>query len=158
MVSVAERIVGNIVATIGALAPFAAAGAGGAVRSSSTGDKFTKTPVAIVLALDESKEPQPYPALTCTLSIEVHIADDPQATTPTGWETRMDELVRMVEKALMVDPERGIGGNSGIDTRVLRHTKYPVVNAEGDGIQNICAALQLEVVYRHLRTDPEVVI
>lgn len=158
MASVAERIVSNIVTTIGALTPFAAAGAGGAVRSSSTGDKFTKTPVAIVLALDETKDPSPYTAYSCTLSIEVHIADDPQVTTPTGWETRMDELVRLVEKALMTDPERGIGGDSGVDTRILRHTKYPVVNAEGDGIQNICAALQLEVSYRHLRTDPEVVI
>lgn len=158
MTSVAETIAANLVSTIGAVAAFAAPTAGGCRRSSSDGDALTKFPVAVVVCRDETKSNDPFPAVTCRLGFEVHIVEHSSNATPTTWESHMDTLVRAVEKALMADPERGLGGNSGVDTQIARHVKYLMASEEDESVENLAAALFLDVTYRHLRTDPEVSI
>lgn len=158
MTSVAETIAANIVATVGAVAAFAAPTAGGCKRSSSDGDALLKFPVAVVVSRDETKSRGPFPAVSCRLSFEIHIVDHPDSASATTWESHIDTLLRAVEKALMVDPERGLGGNSGVDTEIVRHLKYLMANEADENVDNIAAALFVDVTYRHVRTDPEVSI
>lgn len=159
MTSVAERIASNIVSTIAALPAFAAPTAGGCRRSSSDGDEFSKLPSAFVFAREESKSKSPYPAYTCTLTFEIHVADAPSSAGATDWETYIDGHLRSIEKALMADPERGIGADSGVDTDLQRSIKYLALSdGEDKTIEGICAALIVDVTYRHKFDDPEVVI
>lgn len=158
MTSVAELIAANIVSTIAAIPAFAAPTAGGCKRSSSDGDELGKLPAAVVFCREETKSNGPFPAYTCTLSFEVHIADAASSATTTGWEAYMDGMLRSVEKALMATPDRGIGGDSGVDTDIQRSMKYLALSEDEGSVEGICAALMVDVTYRHLRTDPEVVI
>jgi len=158
MTSVAELIATNVVSTIAAIPAFAAPTAGGCKRSSSDGDELGNLPSAVVFCREETKSRGPMEGFTCTLSFEVHVADAPSAATATGWEAHMDAMLRSIEKALLVAPDRGIGSNSGVDTELQRSMKYLSLDEDNASVEGICAALMFDVTYRHRQDDPEVVI
>lgn len=156
MTSVAETIATNVVATIAAIPAFAAPTAGGCTRSWSAGQDLKKLPQAIVFCRDETKERGPFPAFSCRITFEVHLIDGPESASDATWETHIDGLIRSVEKALMADPGRGLGANSGVDTFPTRSSRYLVLDEPGENLENIAGVLFVDVTYRHDWKDPEV--
>jgi hypothetical protein len=113
------------------------------------GNSLKEIPCIIINTGIETKEPGPFPLTTCKFSIQIDVwirqSDDDERPT----ETLLNSLLVDIEKALMQDYTRG---NKAQNTNLLSIAPFETV--EGQPYAGLI--LEVEVLYRHLQTDPAV--
>ncbi len=116
-------------------------------RWKQKGNLLRQVPCIIINAGLEDKKPGPDPLVTCklTVSLDLWIRDD--SDNPT--DTILNSLFGDIEKALAVDYTRGV---SATDTNILSSTPFETV----EGAPHAGLMIEVEVHYRHQRTNPEV--
>ncbi len=113
------------------------------------GNSLRLIPCVIINAGPEEKDPTPNPLMTCRLSVylDIFIRQDEADLTPT--DTLLNSILGDIEKALMVDYTRG---GYAENTVIKGNTAFEAV----EGQPNAGIIIELEIVYEHLMTDPEV--
>ncbi|MFA5316200.1 MAG: hypothetical protein WC369_02110 [Dehalococcoidales bacterium] len=116
-------------------------------RFKARGNSILLQPCIVVCAGPENKTPGPDPMTTCKLSVELDLWVRQEVTDTQDTDTILNSLLGDIEKALMSD--HTLSGNCR-DVTVL--DILPFQTTEGN-IQ-FGLIIELEVHYRHLRTDP----
>lgn len=98
----------------------------------------------------ETKQPRPNPLFTCRLPLmlEFFVLQDKEDTLST--DERLNSLLGDIEKALMVDITRG---GFAEDTDILGNEPFLTI----EGQPNAGLTVDIEVLYRHKQTDPELI-
>ena len=117
-------------------------------RWQQRGNVLRSVPCIVISAGQEDKKPEPNPLMTCRLSVylELYIRQNETDLTPT--DSIINSLLGDIEKALMVDYTRS--GNAK-DTNIK--SVIPFETQEGQ--VNAGAVIELEIIYQHQQTDPE---
>jgi hypothetical protein len=116
-------------------------------RWAQKGNILQSVPAIIINSGQEEKRQEPNPQVTCkfTVYLDVWTRQDDTDTTPS--DQVVSGLLLDVEKALMADYTRG--GYAG-DTRVMNNVPFETV----DGMPSFGVQIEVEIIYKHLLTDP----
>lgn len=151
MVSIRDLILDDLVAVIGAVAPFNVAGAVQKIdsfRPDLDGNKFSVMPMVIVGATGETKENTPAGRYTCRLAVKLWVFDQKPISDSRSDNEIMFAHVTVIERAVVADRTRGIAGVS--DTVLEGFDHLPQ-----DENRRIAAEYNLTVIYQHDELDPE---
>jgi hypothetical protein len=116
-------------------------------RFQQRGNSISDVPCVVITAGPEDKEDRPDPQKTCTLTvnIDLYLRDDDDDTVNS--DTSLNSVLLDIEKALMIDYTRG---DYAAETHIRRITPFTVI----DGGVNYGAQIEVDVIYKHSRTNP----
>ena len=151
--SVRENILENIKAVLQAIT----AGAvynntiASVQRWKQRGNDTRQVPCIVINAGIEAKDPGPDPQSTCkfTVTLDLYMRQDDDDTANS--DTVLNSLYLDIEKALMADYTRG-----GYAEETSIRSAVPFETVEGQPTFGII--IELEIMYRHSRTDPAVFV
>lgn len=105
-------------------------------------------PAVVIAAGDEREDPAPDPLVTCVMTVYllVYTRDDPDDSNPA--DTRVNSLLSDIKKALQVDNTMG---GYALDTNTRGNAPFDTEDAQA----NVGIIIEVEIVYEHLRSDPE---
>lgn len=120
-------------------------------RWKQRGNITKDVPCIVINAGMEVKDPGPDPQSTCkfTVTLDVYMRQDDTDTTNS--DTALNSLYLDIEKALMADYTRG-----GYAEETSIRSAVPFESVEGQPTFGII--IELEIMYRHSRTDPAVYV
>ena len=111
------------------------------------GNNFVDVPCIVINAAPEEKAPGPDPYLTCRLTVHIDVWTRQIESDNTPTDKIINKLLADVEKALMADHTRG---GSARETNLVGNVPFEAVDGSHVGI-----IVDIEIVYQHLRTNPE---
>lgn len=106
-------------------------------------------PCVFIAAGPETKNVGPNPNMTCRLTIFIGIWTRQEKINTDPSDAILNSLLGDIEKALMLDVTRG---GYARDTNILSNEPFDSIEGQPD----IGLMVQMEVLYQHLQTDPEV--
>ncbi len=111
------------------------------------GNPSKDVPYAVVSLGRETKQPEPNPQATCSLSVFIELTTRQSETDTTDTEGILNSLLLDIEKAIMVDVTRG-----GYAENTIIRSSIPFESIEGNPSCGLI--IELEIVYQHKLTDP----
>ncbi len=120
-------------------------------RWKQRGNNIRLVPCVVVNAGPEEKQPRPNPQVTSKLSVFLDVYMRQDDTDTTNSDTVINSLALDIEKALMIDYTRG---GYAEETNIINIV--PFESLEGQPIFGII--FELEIIYKHLLTDPAVYV
>ncbi len=121
----------------------------GVQRWRQSGNSLVNIPCIVINAGPENKEPVPNPFTTCRFTVYLDIWTRQDESDLASTDAILNSLLGDVEKALMIDVTRG---DFAKDTNIRSNIMFET--AEGQPHAGII--LELEIVYQHRQTDPEI--
>ena len=118
-------------------------------RWRQSGNSLVNIPCIVINAGQESKEPVPNPFTTCRFTVYLDIWTRQDESDLASTDALLNSLLGDVEKALMIDVTRG---DFAKDTNIRSNVMFET--AEGQPHAGII--VELEIVYQHRQTDPEI--
>ncbi|MFA5115804.1 MAG: hypothetical protein WC486_00810 [Candidatus Omnitrophota bacterium] len=118
-------------------------------RWRQSGNSLVNIPCIVINAGQETKEPVPNPFATCRFTVYLDIWTRQDESDPASTDAILNSLLGDVEKALMIDVTRG---DFAKDTNIRSNVMFET--AEGQPHAGII--IELEIVYQHRQTDPEI--
>jgi len=118
-------------------------------RWRQSGNSLVNIPCIVINAGPETKEPIPNPFTTCRFTVYLDVWTRQDESDPVSTDTLINGLLGDIEKALVIDITRGgFAKDTNIRSNVLFET------AEGQPHAGII--IELEIIYQHRQTDPEI--
>lgn len=111
------------------------------------GNHIIDVPCIIISSGREEKEPDPAPQATCHLTVILDLWTRIDETITTDTDQILDALLLDIEKALSANPKCG---GYAEDSNIRSITPFETV----DGQPHCGLTIELDVLYRHLQTDP----
>jgi hypothetical protein len=118
-------------------------------RWKQSGNSLVNIPCIVINAGPETKEPAPNPFTTCRFTVYLDVWTRQDDSDPASTDAILNSLLGDVEKALMIDVSRG---DFAKDTNIRSNVMFET--AEGQPHAGII--LELEIIYQHRQTDPEI--
>lgn len=118
-------------------------------RWNKNGNSLLSVPCIVINAGPEKKEPAPDPMTTCKLSVSLDLWIRQKETDTQSTDTILSSFLGDIEKALMAD--HTLSGNA---RDITIQNIFPFETVEGQPHSGLI--IEMEVHYRHQRTDPTI--
>ncbi|MDP2943365.1 MAG: hypothetical protein Q8O36_07695 [Candidatus Omnitrophota bacterium] len=118
-------------------------------RWRQSGNSLVNIPCIVINAGPETKEPVPNPFTTCRFTVYLDIWTRQDEPYPASTDVLLNSLLGDVEKALMIDITRG---DFAKDTNIRSNVMFETA----EGQPHAVIIIELEIVYQHRQTDPEI--